>query len=399
MHPSNKSWKNGFVLWKAGIRKYQGGAIIVTRDVLIIATTIYYDNRLWNAIPNEKKEAIRGFLTSFHCEALKRAHKRFDFRNGSIGNFFLTGARLFLGSLEAALFLFSAITGISERTTVLPVINTNHTATIAARLANGQILAGQNEISHPPPSTSERRGRHCIPGCRWTHTNPIDAFSHLALSNEDSGDPSSPIVSTNLFFCKEDNTKLAARIERIYYINQYGQEIYPLPNPKFITQLSSAKETLVYSIGSLYTSIVPCLILRHVGNTIAHSSSLRKKILLLNGSNDRETSDYDAMDFIQTITAALNQSRNIDARHAFYETCDTTSGLATPPFPEYEFNPYSPSSFITHLIYLDNSAIPVDVKAIESLGIKCVSICGKVSESGLPIYDELALTEAIQSCS
>lgn len=79
MHPSNKSWKNGFVLWKAGIRKYQGGAIIVTRDVLIIATTIYYDNRLWNAIPNEKKEAIRGFLTSFHCEALKRAHKRLIF--------------------------------------------------------------------------------------------------------------------------------------------------------------------------------------------------------------------------------------------------------------------------------------------------------------------------------
>ena len=58
-------------------------------------------NRLWKLISNEKKEAIRGFLTSFHFEVLKRAHKRFNFRNGSIGNFFLTGARLFFGSLEA----------------------------------------------------------------------------------------------------------------------------------------------------------------------------------------------------------------------------------------------------------------------------------------------------------
>jgi hypothetical protein len=69
-------------------------------------------------------------LVAFNSEILKRAHKHFNFRNGSIGNFFLTGARLFFGSLEAAIFLFSAITGIRE-TSVVPVINTNHTAAIA----------------------------------------------------------------------------------------------------------------------------------------------------------------------------------------------------------------------------------------------------------------------------
>ncbi|KAI9316174.1 hypothetical protein BX666DRAFT_2136568 [Dichotomocladium elegans] len=348
---------------------------------------------LWQPIPSEKREAIRGFLTSFHFEILKRAHKRFDFRNGSIGNFFLTGARLFFGSLDAALFLFSAITGISERTTVLPVINTNHTATIAAQLANGETLAGQNEISHPPakqPSSTGSR-RPPTPGCRWTHANPIEAFSHLALNARSS---------SNLFFDKAACEELAAPIERINYINQYGQEIYPVPNPKFISQLSS-KHTLIFSIGSLYTSIVPCLILRHVGNTIAHSSSLKRKILLLNGSNDRETSGYTAMDFIQTITAALNQSRNVDARHAFYETCAASDNgqLATPPFPEYEFSPYPPSSFISHMIYLDNSAVTVDAEAIEALGIRCISLQGSLSPTGLPIFDDVTLSEAIEAAA
>lgn len=50
-------------------------------------------NRLWKEISVEKKETIRGFLVAFNSEILKRAHKHFNFRNGSIGNFFLTGAR------------------------------------------------------------------------------------------------------------------------------------------------------------------------------------------------------------------------------------------------------------------------------------------------------------------
>lgn len=98
---------------------------------------------IWQGIDIEKKEAIRGFLVLFNFEILKRAHKQFSFRNGSIGNFFLSGARQFLGSLEAAIFLFQAITGIEEPTAVVPVINTNHTAAIAAQLLNGDILRGQ----------------------------------------------------------------------------------------------------------------------------------------------------------------------------------------------------------------------------------------------------------------
>ena len=358
--------------------------------------------RRWQGISTEKKETIRGFLVLFNCEILKRAHKHFNFRNGSIGNFFLTGARLFFGSLEAAIFLFSSITAIREPTHVLPAINTNHTAAIAARLEDGHTLKGQCEISHPGRSKSHTR-----------MMNPIDAFSRLALPNSPSQltAEDKDEENVNLVFSKTSEEKLSAPIQRIYYMNEYGQEIYPLPNPKVIEHLTSRK-FLVYSIGSLYTSILPCLILRGVGSAIAHSPSLRYKILMLNGTPDRETDGYTAVDFIGTITNALNESQLVDARRLYYDThagddhgqtqnrggqyqperpvdhgfrqwpplvkparieittndlltsgepsrtgdtLPSSAGYTTPPFPRELVPNAPPSSYITHLIYLSNS--------------------------------------------
>ncbi|KAI8097866.1 uncharacterized protein B0P05DRAFT_522392, partial [Gilbertella persicaria] len=399
---------------------------------------------LWNDISIEKREAIRGFLTLFDFEILKRAHKRFNFCNGSIGNFFLTGARLFTGSLEAAIFLFASITGItSAPTSVVPVINTNQTATIAASLLNGETLVGQCEISHPSPYQQKNKKQGaCTPGRK--RINPIDAFSFFEdpfnmIETKLDDDDNDNDTNANLFFSKQVDQKLTSPINRIYYINEYGQEIYPVPNPKVISHISS-KKTLVYSIGSLYTSLVPCLVLRGVGNSIVQSQTLKHKILLLNGTNDRETSDYTALDFINAITRALNESQRIDARRAFYESCeddddqeevpDYISSRASsissaiintppsyssqfssmtigsmpaspshryPPFPNHSFYPSSPSSFITHLIYLDNSAIPVDIEAIQRLGIQCVCMRGATSVTGEPIYDQTSVTEAIES--
>jgi 2-phospho-L-lactate transferase/gluconeogenesis factor (CofD/UPF0052 family) len=433
---------------------------------------------LWEPISVEKKETIRGFLTMFDYEILKRSHKRFNFRNGSIGNFFLTGARLFFGSLEAAIFLFSAITGINEPTSVIPVINTNHTASIAALLENGETLKGQCEISHPSPLSQKQK----------KPMNPIDAFSKLAF-------PGSPILEAapqendNLIFSKTLEEKLHARIARIYYMNEFGQEIYPIPSPKVLKHLST-KQVLVFSIGSLYTSIIPCLILRGVGNVIAKSQSLKHKILILNGNNDRETHGYTALDFIDAITSSLNDSRLVDARRNFYQECNkqedhlevppsvamqalridnnveirhpkpmrphintnrrpylltpspalststhegypalttATSYSGTPPgypsFPQTLFTPSKPSCFITTLLYLSNSGtlrsmtritflmpinstndiyflisdIPVDVPAIEELGIKCVQVPGGVSETGKPIYDDDRLRQVLET--
>ncbi|KAI8082096.1 hypothetical protein BDF21DRAFT_337942 [Thamnidium elegans] len=365
---------------------------------------------LWNDISVEKREAIRGFLTLFDFEILKRAHKRFNFCNGSIGNFFLTGARLFTGSLEAAIFLFASITGItSVPTSVVPVINSNQTVTIAASLMDGETLVGQCEISHPSPIKQQKKNGIVTP--RKKRTNPIDAFScledpfnALTMTSSINQHHTTQFIdhdnneNANLFFSKHVEEKLTSPIDRIYYINEYGQEIYPVPNPKVVSQLSF-KQTLVYSIGSLYTSLIPCLILRGVGNAVAQSQSLKHKILLLNGTNDRETSDYTALDFINAITSALNQSQRIDARRAFYQSFGSMPASPShryPPFPTNSFYPSPISAFITHMVYLDNSAIKVDVQAIERLGIKCICMKGSLSKLGESIYHQSHFTETIE---
>ena len=117
----------------------------------------------------------------------------------------------------------------------------------------------------------------------------------------------------------------------LYYINAYGHEVHPSPNPDYILNLSS-NDVLVYSCGSLwtrcdicwfqsemlniFTSIIPCLSLRGVATAIARSRSLHAKVLLrrcslhfvhlpkrskfvVNSQNDRETENYTAVDYIR----------------------------------------------------------------------------------------------------
>ncbi|KAF9430095.1 hypothetical protein BGZ76_000977 [Entomortierella beljakovae] len=336
-------------------------------------------HRLWRHIPSDKKEVIRGFLIYIQSEILKRAHKRFSFANGSIGNFFLTGARMFFGSLESAIFLFAAITGISEPTRVLPVINTNHGIAIAAQLKNGHTILGQCAISHPSTDTNESTPKS-TPGSTLSIYNELDFESLLSSSQQQENSFSTlKLVENNIHFDKSPTRacSLQSRITRVYYINEYGQEIFPPPNPKLICSLAQM-ETLVYSIGSLYTSIIPCLILKDVGRGIAESRSLKNKIFMLNGSNDRETPDYTALDFIWALTGALNNSLKLSG--------------------QYWPTEHKPSKYITHLIYLDNSEVQVDTWGIEKLGIECVPcLSRRESSSSSPIYDEAQLNKTLDS--
>lgn len=169
---------------------------------------------------------------------------------------------------------------------------------------------------------------------------------------------------------------LHSRIRRLYYINGYGHEVYPKPNPQFIKNLSTS-EVLVYSCGSLWTSIIPCLALRGVASAIAGSRLLRVKALLLNGSNDRETDGYTAVDYIRAITSVLNSQY-------------PPSGLENVPL-------YPISAFITHLVYLEGTKVAVDVEAMTTLGIKCILV-GKRSEcapnSEMSQYDATMVQQA-----
>jgi len=103
-------------------------------------------------IPNDRKETIRAFLVHFSAAVLKKANKGFNYKRASVGNVFLSGASLFLGSVPSAIYLFASLCEIPlEQVTVVPVINTSLNAVIAAELNNGELVVGQSEISHPAP--------------------------------------------------------------------------------------------------------------------------------------------------------------------------------------------------------------------------------------------------------
>jgi len=266
----------------------------------------------------------------------------------------LAAAQGFFRSLPSAIFLFSSIT--HSQANILPVIVTNHTVTIAAELVNRTKIVGQCEISHPVRVALD--------------VSIVDSSS----GREDPDSMGQSLVQRkNLLFRadgKANDIGLPSPISRIYYINAYGNEIQPSPNPDFLTNIS-LRQVLVYSCGSLWTSIIPCLALLGVAKSIAKSSSLKAKVLLLNSKNDRETKGYKAVDFIDAIVRTLNSAYDTDDLPVSYPT----------------------SAFVTHLVYLDDTEITVDVQKITSMGVKCVEVSGVQEKQ----FDSGCVQDALRS--
>ncbi|KAH8892605.1 UPF0052 domain protein [Thozetella sp. PMI_491] len=324
---------------------------------------------LWEKISSEKREMIRSFFNLVNLEILKRTRpsSTFHFGRAAVGNLFLTGARTFSGSLESAIYLLSQICSIPPSTAVLPAINTNFTHHISAGLADGTVITGQNAISHPTEPTA-------LAGTNAAREDP-DAEDHELV--EDANLPGSLLTLRKPYieFSKATEEDLPARIERLWYINPYGNEIHPRANPKVISAIEQAS-AVVYSIGSLYTSIVPSLILRGVGAAIANSG-VRHKVLILNSSLDRETSgaSFTATDFVLAIARAGAESQ----------------GAFEPDSKLAEVRRY-----VTHLIYLDGEGAPVvDRAALAEYGVDCVRVYGR-RVGGVLRYDEAGLAKTLE---
>ena len=247
---------------------------------------------------------------------------------------------------------------------------------------------------------------------------------------------------------------LPTRISRVHYVNSFGQEILPPANPRAIQAIQQAN-AVIYSIGSLYTSIVPNLVLRGIGEAMRKSQS-QTKILILNGCLDREVGPveqsrpFTAADFIDAIVKAGEQSRGFiwsgtsrspikeeqkrpsiartrSEGHQLKRDVDlkilpppmlasampsrvpspTESGRATPV--EASFTPSRSSSrphsiykhYVTHLIHLPNSDgtpyVDKDVLASQ-YGVKCIRVYGRRNSSGPGmLYDAQALRGAIEA--
>ncbi|KAL4904801.1 hypothetical protein BDW74DRAFT_168018 [Aspergillus multicolor] len=399
---------------------------------------------LWKSITPAKKELIRSFFNLLNLEILKRARppsSTFDFASASVGNLFLTGARLFSGSFESAIYLLGSICDVSsDLIRVIPAINSNFSHHISASLANGTIIVGQNSISHPslPPRPASPRPRTTLHpeqngnganvelATTIDYTEPSDVLD-TALNEDDQPPGFLPhLQNKNINFSKSDNEDLPARITRVWYINPYGQEIRPRANPRALESLRDA-QAIIYSIGSLYTSLIPSLILQGVGQAIV-SSPARHKILILNGSLDRETgppSDpFTAVDFIEAITRAGEESRGratFDPPHPHTRSHSTSSTLAPvlspvngkESFPSLASEsgklvlPYT--SYVTHVLHLEGPGTPhVDRERLAEMGIETLRLYGRKiasshdgagGESEAPLgmrYDSNGLIQALE---
>ncbi|CAG9992690.1 unnamed protein product [Clonostachys byssicola] len=332
---------------------------------------------LWDHISSPKRELIRSILNSFNLEAVKRMRpsSRFDYSGASIGNIFLTGARLFTGSFEAAIYLLSSICAVPERISVLPALNTNFAHHIAAGLKDGTIITGQNDISHPSVPTRAVPGSGLITPGVQTPVPETEEHDKVEDANLPGSLPS--LRRPAIVFSKDDEEDLPSRIDRIWYINPYGQEIRIPANPRVLDALQSAN-TVIYCIGSLFTSLIPSLVLKGVGDAIA--SPLIRKILILNGSLDRETGPADepmsGLDFVAAIAHACSNSR----------------GLPKPSEDEY-------CRYVSHVIYIEGPTAPkVDRQLFSQLGIDCTRAYGPKDGSGRGgRYDSKALQQALES--
>ncbi|KJX95788.1 hypothetical protein TI39_contig1050g00003 [Zymoseptoria brevis] len=325
---------------------------------------------LWLGISSPKKELTRSFLNSINLEIVKRLRpsSRYDFSGASIGNLFLTGARLFTGSFEASIHLLSSICGLDPTISILPVLNTNFAHHIAAGLADGTVITGQNNISHPSETAASSHLQ--------VLTNEVEEQDKIEDANMPGTLPT--LRKPAITFSKDEEEDLTSRIERLWYINPYGQEIKIPANPRVLEVLRNSS-CVIYSIGSLFTSIIPSLVLKGVGAAIA-SPFIRSKILILNGTLDRETgpasNSFTAFDFVAAIANA----------------CCESQGLPRPYSTEY-------FQYVTHVIYLDGPTSPkLDKAAFLNSGIETMRVYGRPGETGKGgRYDAKALTQALEA--
>ena len=327
---------------------------------------------------------IRSILSHLHLEILKRNRppsSTFNFQSASIGNLFLTGARLFSGSFESAIYLLAIMGGVDEnKTAVLPAIVSNFSHHISAGLVNGEVITGQNAISHPSAPTALKQ--------TLGDAYELQEFNPLAHGNdttiEDANLPGSlpTLRKPNIAFSKASEEPLPARIERIWYINPYGHEMRPSPSPKVLDALNAA-DAVIYSIGSLYTSIIPSLILRGLGWAISRAEGPRFKILILNGSLDRETGGFAAADFLTAITRACTESQ--------------TNPISAPTFSTENFKDQW-HQYVTHVIHLEGASVPfVDKKELWKHGVESVRLYGRKGDDGIMRYDGKALAQALSA--
>ena len=372
------------------------------------------EHPLWRGVSTPYRAIIRSFLVHFHTQVMQThngirhssSHPPFDFTGGSVGNFFFAGARIFFGSLPAAIFLFSKVAGIPSGSRVLPAILSEERLVLGAVLKDGTRLRGQYEISHPSQRHLEtksssnaglRRDRSdsfkavvksfdksvsLQDGITSLHPSEISRITYLlhdpTWRRKDHGQS----LPNNIY--PNSPTRSKNRIRRDWTDRH---EVDPDPNPLVLEAISNAN-CVVYGCGSLFTSVLPSLVLRGVGKEIKKRTV--PKVLLLNGWHDHETTfmetssdgdtavkSMDATSIVQAVVHAFDRGgilSGVYSKSQFsWDDSDeqlnnddensSDDGRVLEPIPLI-------TDYITHIFYPIGTEIEIDEQSLHEL---CVS--------------------------
>jgi len=227
------------------------------------------------------------------------------------------------------------VSGIPKESRILPAIVTYENQYIlGCELENGQVIRGQNEISHPSTMTSQ-------------------------------------------VVCKGHEEPLPSPIKRIFYLSteseHFDTEIYPRINKDVVESLHKA-DVIVFGMGSLYTSICPSLILLGVGEAIQATHA--PKVFLLNGALDRETGNMTAVDFVLAATNTLNRRHSSLGRRVLN---------------------FAPNEYINVLVYPEGTIIDVNVESLLDLGIQTKSLASEMDPKIGVSFSNVALRDYLLS--
>ena len=164
-----------------------------------------------------------------------------------------------------AIDLFAAMLCLPRQTKVMPIVDTECQVILAAELHNQELLIGQCGISHPATGP----------------TYPTDCRN------------------PNLLFDKTSHQEpLASPIRRVFYVDEKtNSEIRLKLNPAIVESLQH-RDVVIFSAGSLYTSLLPLFIFPDMAPLIEAAPC---KILILNSFEDRETEGMTGFDFVVAI--------------------------------------------------------------------------------------------------
>ena len=177
-------------------------------------------------------------------KTIERTKGPFDLREGSIGNFFLTGAYLDCGDISAAIFLYEKLAGV--RGQVLPA--SEDIMHLAMETADGQVVVGQHNITkNELTSTSQR-----------------------------------------LFFLEREDPR--------------AKEIQPKLSAEAAEAIGSAN-MIVFSMGSFYTSILSSLHLMGMAEAVRKSHAL--KVFIPNTIEDPEIRGLTTVEMVKRLVTTL----------------------------------------------------------------------------------------------